>query len=325
MNNNNEKWAYFAALVDGEGSIGKPKSGLLIQVTDKNVVKILVETVGGKYTWRLYKYKNKEKKVYAWRMSCKDVVDISDKFERFLISKRRNLELWKKWVKLPISKANQFGSDRHKRRQEIIDELGKITARSNNFSNSVNVQRMDNAEPSFQRKEEKFAYLAGIIDGEGSMHIRTLRTKTKRKYQFLPDIVVCNTDKRIIDWLYDNFGGRKSIRVSTNNNWKDRYYWFSNSMNVENIIKYIDKYIVIKKNHLKQFKRFYRLFRYSYPKDKSNRKYLTDIGFERAKRIVATISILNHKQSLMLKEGVTTLKGSSKEKTESNLISNYEK
>lgn len=328
MNKHDVRWAYFAALIDGEGSIGNPKAGLHIQITDKNVVKILVKTIGGKYTHYKYRYKGKNKKCYDWRMSCIDIIGISDQFEMFLISKRRNLELWKEWVLLFPSKSNQFIKRRHERRQEIIDELRKITARSNNFSNSVNVQmlnNLDNTEPNFQREEEKFAYLAGIIDGEGSMHIRTLRKNNNRKYQFLPDIVVCNTDKKIIDWLYNNFGGRKSVVSSTNNKWKNRYYWFSNSTNVKKIIKYIDKYIIIKKNHLKQFKKFYRLPRYSHLKDKSNREYLTNIGFEKAKRIVATVSILNHKQSLMLKEGVTTLMGSSKEKIESNLISNYKK
>jgi cytochrome c-type biogenesis protein CcmH/NrfF len=45
------------------------------------------------------------------------------------------------------------------------------------------------------------AYLAGIIDGEGSIECRLGRSATIQ-------LVVGNTDRRLIDWLVSEFGGR---------------------------------------------------------------------------------------------------------------------
>lgn len=58
----------------------------------------------------------------------------------------------------------------------------------------------------------QIAYLAGIIDGEGTLFIGNYGNKDKiRGTGFFQTIIaVTTTDKCLTDWLYENFGGWKS-------------------------------------------------------------------------------------------------------------------
>ena len=58
----------------------------------------------------------------------------------------------------------------------------------------------------------QLAYLAGIIDGEGTLFIGNYGNKDKiRGTGFFQTIMaVTTTGKCLTDWLYDNFGGWKS-------------------------------------------------------------------------------------------------------------------
>jgi len=70
------------------------------------------------------------------------------------------------------------------------------------------------------------AYLAGIIDGEGSIFIErdfALRPNQK-SIGYFPRIVISNTDYRLMEWLEENFGGNIT-KTKRNGNWKDSYTW----------------------------------------------------------------------------------------------------
>ena len=55
----------------------------------------------------------------------------------------------------------------------------------------------------------QLAYLAGIVDGEGSIYIGNFSSnpKTGNAY-YQTNMEVTNTDESLISWLVDNFGGR---------------------------------------------------------------------------------------------------------------------
>lgn len=59
----------------------------------------------------------------------------------------------------------------------------------------------------------KVAYLAGIVDGEGSIYIGNFscNPKTGAKY-YQTNCQVTNTCKELIEWLHANFGGLQSKR-----------------------------------------------------------------------------------------------------------------
>ena len=74
-------------------------------------------------------------------------------------------------------------------------------------------------------KNIQIAYLAGIIDGEGTVNI----TYVAKRDSYRLRIQVVNTDKRLIDWLHENFHShiyevkRHSLQ---NPKWRKRYEWF---------------------------------------------------------------------------------------------------
>jgi|SRR5215471_1605569 len=53
----------------------------------------------------------------------------------------------------------------------------------------------------------ELAYTAGIIDGEGTVAL------TPWKRSFLPFVQVTNTDRRVIEWLKERFGGTVYVHV----------------------------------------------------------------------------------------------------------------
>jgi hypothetical protein len=76
-------------------------------------------------------------------------------------------------------------------------------------------------EPSFIEA----AYLAGIFDGEGSLHeLRVVRMhgEPRRKYQ----VAIANTDESLMDWL-SQFGGKVHFHkvVAGHLGKKPVYYW----------------------------------------------------------------------------------------------------
>lgn len=86
-------------------------------------------------------------------------------------------------------------------------------------------------------QNEKLAYLAGILDGEGTISLcdkRIQKQKSKgirkmvvRLYRarvnFTTHVTVCNTDPRIMSWLIQNFGGTISTSKRQKQNWNVKY------------------------------------------------------------------------------------------------------
>ncbi len=50
-----------------------------------------------------------------------------------------------------------------------------------------------------------WAYLAGLIDGEGSIRIEG--GPTTRRFAGTPTVTLTNTSTKMIDWAFDKFGG----------------------------------------------------------------------------------------------------------------------
>jgi hypothetical protein len=55
---------------------------------------------------------------------------------------------------------------------------------------------------------DKLAYLAGIIDGEGTISLQRFGSLILRPAHIYPRITISNTDMGLINWLCDNFGGK---------------------------------------------------------------------------------------------------------------------
>ncbi len=107
-------------------------------------------------------------------------------------------------------------------------------------------------------KNEKFAYLAGIIDGEGSFYIAQDNRHGK---SFNSRLYVTNTDKELIDWLYKNFKGLTySYNSIKNPHWKTRFQWIVQKKDILEMCENIFPYLVVKKEQAKIMIKFRKTF-----------------------------------------------------------------
>lgn len=106
----------------------------------------------------------------------------------------------------------------------------------------------------YKRKEYKqteIAYLAGIIDGEGSIYIGNFSCNPISKLPYYQtNIQVTNTDKNLIDWLYNTFGGlvnKKTKQQMPKNSRKQAYTWTATGERLTHLCEIIMPYLICKK------------------------------------------------------------------------------
>ena len=97
------------------------------------------------------------------------------------------------------------------------------------------------------------AYLAGIIDGEGTLFIGNYGNKDKNRGNgfFQTVIAVTTTDKCLIDWLYSNFGGWMSEytpKQRAENCKGPVYSWKCTGDRLTHLCEIMIPYLVIKKD-----------------------------------------------------------------------------
>lgn len=109
-------------------------------------------------------------------------------------------------------------------------------------------------------KIEQIAYLAGIIDGEGSFYIGQ---ESRRKKHYNSRLYVVNTDERLINWLRQTFGGLIYSRISkTHPTWKRKFEWITNKSEIIPITKAILPYLICKKQQAELMIKFRETFEF---------------------------------------------------------------
>lgn len=106
----------------------------------------------------------------------------------------------------------------------------------------------------YTRKEytiAQIAYLAGIIDGEGSIYIGNFSSNpvTGNRY-YQTNMQVTNTDKPLINWLYQTFGGLISARTPrqlAKNSTKPAWVWTASGDRITHLCEIIFPYLICKK------------------------------------------------------------------------------
>lgn len=94
---------------------------------------------------------------------------------------------------------------------------------------------------------EQCSYLAGLVDGEGSIAISQRRPKGCINIAYSDYIKICNTDLRMLEWS-KRIVGKGTINSCNNPNRKRTLYvWTVHSLEAEDFLKKIYKYLVIKK------------------------------------------------------------------------------
>lgn len=74
---------------------------------------------------------------------------------------------------------------------------------------------------------EDWIYVAGIIDGEGSIGLAKVKNTNrvgKKYFVYCPFVCVGNTNKVLTDWLHETFEGKLKFSKRTGKN-KDFWFW----------------------------------------------------------------------------------------------------
>lgn len=117
-----------------------------------------------------------------------------------------------------------------------------------------NIENKMSARSNYTRKkypETTAAYMAGILDGEGSLTIGNYSCSKKtgdKHYQV--NISVTSTDEILIDWIYDTFGGfrgKYTPNQMSRNGRKEVFRWQCSGDRLLHICEITIPYLTIKK------------------------------------------------------------------------------
>lgn len=108
--------------------------------------------------------------------------------------------------------------------------------------------------------KEQLAYFSGIIDGEGTIYIQKVDRKTFIDY--FPRIQIINTNKDLMYWIKDTFGGIivSRDRSNENRNWRLQYTWYTTRKLMDIILPMILPFLIIKKKQVEKMIEFRKTF-----------------------------------------------------------------
>jgi len=98
--------------------------------------------------------------------------------------------------------------------------------------------------------ETDLAYLAGIMDGEGSIFIAKQKSKLRTNPSYILRLSITSTDKPLCEWIMGKFGGHiiyDKKQSSRGTGYKACYHWRIVGNKAKAILIGIQKYLIIKK------------------------------------------------------------------------------
>lgn len=108
--------------------------------------------------------------------------------------------------------------------------------------------------------QEKLAYFAGIIDGDGS--IGFIINKKRRRTNVAPRVRVSNTDHKLAEWLGKEIGGYVGCAPAPKAGRKPCYEWIiTGERNIGPLLNAILPYLIVKREKAEGILEFYREMR----------------------------------------------------------------
>lgn len=100
--------------------------------------------------------------------------------------------------------------------------------------------------------KEDLAYMAGIIDGEGSICVYSFfasphQRNGKRYLRHSTMLSVSNTSTALMDWIVERFGSKMRTVKRTRQDWKQAYHWQVGYARAAEILQAVLPYLVIKR------------------------------------------------------------------------------
>lgn len=102
-------------------------------------------------------------------------------------------------------------------------------------------------------KETRIAYIAGIIDGEGCIAItrRKLKRVKTNNWYYQPQVIVGNTNRKLVYFCVDCYGGWIATFKRHNPNWSTIYHWKITGDEMKCLLSDIIPYLIVKRKQAK--------------------------------------------------------------------------
>lgn len=143
--------------------------------------------------------------------------------------------------------------------KDIAKKLGRSMSGISSYASIINAQK-SYAEVIKEREmgiknlsEWERGYLAGIIDGEGTITLGIQAEYKLNKIYFKPKITISNTNKKLMNWISPKMTIKTIFaqRNRKNRKWKDCYNIEMNGYKILPILKMLYPYLIIKKENCK--------------------------------------------------------------------------
>lgn len=95
------------------------------------------------------------------------------------------------------------------------------------------------------------AYMAGIIDGEGHFYKPLVKNGRGESTRYAR-IVVTNTDRDLIDWMLNTFGGSASEMKKPFSHYKQCYSYRLQGKKAEEVAILVYPYLIVKRTQVKR-------------------------------------------------------------------------
>lgn len=283
------KLVYTASIIDGEGCIYISKKmneryQLVVNVvnTSKELIDFFFKNFKGNV--RVGKKKENQNQFWIWEITnYKDTINFLEQIIPYLLIKREQGELALQFAKQRENIMN-FAREKRCYTKEQIQIYHKLKRLKKEYPKEL---------PDYTlSEEEKLYYLAGLIDGEGS--VRLTKSKYTNSYKriklmIVPQLIVTNTDERISKFLMNEFHGfvMKKLRYGK---WRDIYTWYYQGLKNELLLKLKDK-LIIKNKQLLLLLDYINLRKQSY------------VHTSKELEIINKINILNGKKHIKITLG----------------------
>lgn len=100
------------------------------------------------------------------------------------------------------------------------------------------------------REDENMAYIAGLLDGDGSFSM--IREKRSHGYSYYPCIQISNVFEGMISFFHETFGGCKKLKSLQSHGKRVQFVWNVRGMeSCKKVLERVIPYLVLKKKQAK--------------------------------------------------------------------------
>ena len=127
------------------------------------------------------------------------------------------------------------------------------------------------------------AYIAGFLDGDGSIMILTQKKSDMKSPYFVLTITIANTNEKVLFWLKKKIGGNLTTPKNRNIKskiigWKKIQMWRIREKRAENLVRQLLPYLIIKIKQAKLALKFQR-YRCNLPKHGCKGRTIQELKF----------------------------------------------